>query len=305
MTGSLQIKGDTYYMVINTKNAEGNRKQKWISTKLSVKGNKRKAEHQLNVFLAECGEKGYSEPSKVLFCDYMVKWVELHRKNVQPKTHETNVFNLKKHVYPFFRETGLTLGNIKSETIQDYCDLKLSEGLNPNSVIRQYAMIRTALNHAYKSKLIKVNPCDWVDKPKSKRYVAEFYNADEIKRLLALFRGTSIEVPVFIAAYFGLRRSEAIGLQWSSLDLVNGTLTVRQKIVRVSLEGKCENIISNTLKTDSSYRTLLLALGYSMKEIQDWLGHSNYKTTADLYSHVDPRNKGKMIRGLTSALGEN
>jgi integrase len=49
-------------------------------------------------------------------------------------------------------------------------------------------------------------------------------------------------------------------------------------------------------------RRCLLALGYSMKDIQEWLGHSNYQTTANLYSHVDPRNKNKMIRGLSSAL---
>jgi integrase len=382
MTGSLQTKNGKYYMVINTKTAEGKRKQKWVSTGLLIKGNKRKAEQQLNAFLTDCVDKGYKEPSKVLFCDYVENWVELHKKNIQPKTHETNVFNLKKHVYPYFRATGLTLDKVKSEVVQEYCDLKLDEGVNPNTVIRQYAMIRTALNHAYKAKLIRANPCDWVDKPKTRKYVAEFYNADEIKQLLAVFKGTPIEVPVFIGAYFGLRRSEVIGLRWNAIDLINGSLTVRQKVVRVYVKGKHENLITDTLKTESSYRilpldeklialfkeikrqqecnrklcgdsycadyldyvcvnvmgdlinpetlsrrfsktlrdnkmrvirfhdlrhscaSLLLALGYCMKEIQDWLGHASFNTTANLYSHVDPRNKGKMIRGLTTALGD-
>ena len=51
-----------------------------------------------------------------------------------------------------------------------------------------------------------------------------------------------------------------------------------------------------------SCASLLLALGYSMKDIQEWLGHSNYQTTANLYSHVDPRNKKNMIMGLSNAL---
>lgn len=42
MTGSLKIKNDTFYAVINLKE-NGKYKQKWISTKLKVKGNKRKA----------------------------------------------------------------------------------------------------------------------------------------------------------------------------------------------------------------------------------------------------------------------
>ena len=51
-----------------------------------------------------------------------------------------------------------------------------------------------------------------------------------------------------------------------------------------------------------SCASLLLALGYSMKAIQEWLGHSNYQTIANLYTHIDPRNKEEMIKGLSNAL---
>ena len=47
MTGSLQIKNDKFYMVLNS-TENGKRKQKWISTGLPVKGNKRKAEQMRN-----------------------------------------------------------------------------------------------------------------------------------------------------------------------------------------------------------------------------------------------------------------
>lgn len=42
MTGSLQVKNGKYYMVLNS-TENGKRKQKWISTGLPEKGNKRKA----------------------------------------------------------------------------------------------------------------------------------------------------------------------------------------------------------------------------------------------------------------------
>jgi len=35
-----------------------------------------------------------------------------------------------------------------------------------------------------------------------------------------------------------------------------------------------------------SCASLLLANGVSMKDIQDWLGHSTFKTTADTYAHL-------------------
>ncbi len=47
MTGSLHIKNDIYYMVLNVY-TNGKRKQKWVSTGLSAKGyNKRKADKLL------------------------------------------------------------------------------------------------------------------------------------------------------------------------------------------------------------------------------------------------------------------
>ena len=36
-----------------------------------------------------------------------------------------------------------------------------------------------------------------------------------------------------------------------------------------------------------SCASLLLASGVSMKEIQEWLGHSTFSTTADIYAHLD------------------
>ena len=37
----------------------------------------------------------------------------------------------------------------------------------------------------------------------------------------------------------------------------------------------------------SSCAGFLLANGMSMKEVQDWLGHSTFKITADTYAHLD------------------
>ena len=39
--------------------------------------------------------------------------------------------------------------------------------------------------------------------------------------------------------------------------------------------------------TRHSCASLLLRNGVSMKEIQAWLGHSDYGTTANLYAHLD------------------
>ena len=40
-----------------------------------------------------------------------------------------------------------------------------------------------------------------------------------------------------------------------------------------------------------SCASLLFANGVSLKEIQEWLGHSDIATTADIYSHLDFKSK--------------
>ena len=44
----------------------------------------------------------------------------------------------------------------------------------------------------------------------------------------------------------------------------------------------------------------MLASGVQMKEIQEWLGHSNFSTTADVYSHLDFSAKIKAAKTISS-----
>ena len=48
----------------------------------------------------------------------------------------------------------------------------------------------------------------------------------------------------------------------------------------------------------------LLANGVPMKEIQEWLGHSNFSTTADVYSRLDFSAKITAAKTIASAYEE-
>lgn len=47
--------------------------------------------------------------------------------------------------------------------------------------------------------------------------------------------------------------------------------------------------------------SLLLAKGIPMKAIQEWLGHSNFSTTANIYTHLDSNSKQLSAQAITSA----
>ena len=51
-----------------------------------------------------------------------------------------------------------------------------------------------------------------------------------------------------------------------------------------------------------SCATLLLSQNVPMKQIQDWLGHSTFSTTADIYSHLDFSSKQESAAAIAAAL---
>ena len=257
MTGSLQEKGGMYYAVLNFKDKDGDRKQKWIKTGLAVKGNKRKAEQILNELILENSDYTYI-PGKILFCDYVTDWVEMSKPNIQVTTYDIYAFMLRKHICPYFKKLKLTLEQVQPIHISKYHQAKIKEGLSPNTVIKHHAIIRSALQSAVKQKLIRENPADAVDKPKRKKFTSDYYNQNEIRELLTVIKGSSIETPVFLACYFGLRRSEVLGLRWDAVDFVNRNINIKHKVVRASIDGKMALQCTDDLKTQSSYRTLPL-----------------------------------------------
>ena len=49
--------------------------------------------------------------------------------------------------------------------------------------------------------------------------------------------------------------------------------------------------------------SVLLAQGVPMKQIQEWLGHSDMSTTANIYSHLDAVTKADTGAAMSKALG--
>lgn len=197
--------------------------------------------------------------------------------------------------------------------------------------------------------------------------------SSSMTKLFEAVAGTKLELPVLLGAFYGLRRSEIVGLKWSAIDFEQNTITISHTVTSCNLDGKCVIVAKDTTKTKSSRRTLplvpyfhekllavkaqqernqklcgrsynrefleyicvddigdrfkpnyitsqfpkllerngfrkirfhdlrhscaslLLASGVPMKHIQEWLGHSDFSTTANIYAHLDYSSK------LTSA----
>ncbi|MGN1112078.1 MAG: hypothetical protein ACI4RP_02635 [Acutalibacteraceae bacterium] len=89
VTGSLQVKNGTYYAVLNLKDENGKRKQKWISTGLPIKGNKRRAEKILRGKIQEWDNKIVEYYSSITVAEYFEKWLVEIKSEVRPIHTET------------------------------------------------------------------------------------------------------------------------------------------------------------------------------------------------------------------------
>jgi len=169
------------------------------------------------------------------------------------------------------------------------------EHVKPNTVIHYHAVIHRALKYAVKTDLIDVNPADKVDRPKKNEFTGNFYSKDEMNALFDAVRGSKIEVAVMLTAFYGLRRSEVVGLKWAAVDFEQNTIEICHTVTTVRLDGKEVLVESNGTKTKSSKRTLplvpifrerLLALQEEQKENRKLCGRCYNKKYAD-YICVD------------------
>ena len=383
VAGRLQEKNGYYYMVLSYVGADGKRRQPWTATGLPVKGNKKKAEQMLRQLRQEFTPPKIESPGELrpdmLFSDYMLCWLKIVKSSVQQTTWSSYCFNVKNHIVPYFKDSGVTLAGLQARKIQSFYLHEL-ETLKAASVIRLHANLHKALKYAVQLDLIPGNPVDKVERPKLEKYMAGYYTAEEMEKLFEAARGHRLELIIQFAAFYGMRRGEILGLRWDAVDLEAKTITIRHTVTTASLEGKHVLIQADRAKTKSSLRTLplvdsfaerlwalkewqayneklcgncynpkykgylfvdemgnlilpnavtegfakllaanglrkirfhdlrhscaslLLKKGVPMKQIQEWLGHSDISTTANIYAHLDAQSKKLSAETMEKAL---
>jgi hypothetical protein len=100
------------------------RKQKWISTNLPVKGNKKNADKILRETLLKC-EDGYEiertqiSPKNILFYDYVEDWFQTAKLHIDLVTWE-GYATTKLHIFPYFKKLNLNICDVTAAHIQKY-----------------------------------------------------------------------------------------------------------------------------------------------------------------------------------------
>lgn len=384
MKGRLTVKNGKYYIVVSYQDESGKNKQKWVATGLDEKNNKRAAMDMLRSVETKWanGTIGGTDTRKEktvcsenirntdnpLFSDYILVWLNIAKSNIQVTTY--SIYKKRaEYIAKYFKERQIRLKDLKPKDIQEFYTYMQQNGKSVQEAHHCHTVLHRALEIAYRSDYILTNPADKVERPKSPKFKAKFYTAEQMATLFQKLEGDPYAHIYKLTAIYGLRRSEVSGLRWSAINFDNNTITLDHAVVQCEVEGKRVLIAKDKMKNQSSMRTLpllpyakdillqlkrdqeeraekygqyynrqyrdyicvdevgklirpdtltthfksflvqnnlpvirlhelrhscasiLIASGVSMKAVQEWLGHSTFSTTADIYSHLNFSSK--------------
>jgi integrase len=250
MTGSLQIKNNKYYLVLNTYE-NGKRKPKWIATELAAKGNKTRAQKLLRDTIKEYEQaeeaRAEQEANRSLmpFTEAIRLWYEDKLSDFEHPIDEVTKQGydtlMKNHVYPYFREKGFRLCEITKDNLQEYISEKAKNGklngkggLAPRSLKLIKNIVNQTLQFCVAEGMIPSNPCQFVKLPACQRYEAKFYTKSQIDELLEKIKSEPLYPLIRLTALYGPRRSEALGLCWDCVNFEAETITIRRTVSKVT-----------------------------------------------------------------------
>lgn len=392
MTGSVQVKSGKWYCVLNMKDENGRRKLKWIGTGLPEKGNKKKAESILREKISQYGAcDRITNYAEMLFAEYCDIWLREKKKSIEISTYEGYAIRIS-HIKDFFSPRKIALSKVTPRDIKEFYDYLLckgnkakykhSDGLSSRTIKEIALLLKAILKEAALLGDIPFNPAENIPIPNKKRESSKtevFLDADDMKILLSEIQGHILKEMIIVTLFYGLRRSEALGLRWSAVDFEKHEVHINHTVVKVK-----EKIAKDTTKTEASYRTyplpdyiknmlleirkrqkdykilfgneyqdsdyiftwqnghpfspdyvtkafrkivrrsehlssdltfhdlrkscvsMMVEEGYSVKEIQKWVGHADASTTMNIYAKVKESKKrdigDKMSKKFSQAI---
>lgn len=318
MTGALCVKklqsGNAYYY-INLRYKDPRSRQwkcKTLSTGLLKKGNRRRAENYMREqiekyrYLEEL-PKEFSVSPDVRICEYVDYWLNQKRHDVRQITIEGYEIYVA-HIKDFFGHSNPRVIDVTPKMIDEYFRYELRYGkVNQKTKEREPLAVRSVRSHkgilnavfdqATIDGLIRFNPVRSVvvHGKQNRKYSEEmlFLTEEEVADMLHFLaeRYPQLMEMAFFGAYYGLRRSELLGLKWSAIDFVKRRIRISHTVVRSRTV-----VESDDTKTQAGRRDLnlfdtaekcLCRIRKSQEENRAFFGASYQNTKGYVFTWAD------------------
>ena len=234
-----------YYIMLDYTDENGKRKQKLIATDIPIKGNNRRAiEERRKEIEAEYENLDPDLPTEpievnlrgdILFTDYLLQWLETQRIVLADSTFQLYEYQVNSCIIPWFSPKERKLKELTCKDIVEYTNDMLKK-VSGNTVRKYLTNISKCLASAASEPnyFIPFNPAKAVTWPKKQEFMgAEIYDADQIVKLLEVSKGDPLELMILMTVYYGLRRSEVLGLKWDAVNFSQKKITIKRTVTRI------------------------------------------------------------------------
>ena len=148
------------------------------------------------------------------------------------------------------------------------------QNLADRTILHHHRLISAILQSAVYDMVIMSNPCSRTKAPRVARTEANYLEEDEVNELLdAIYAKADhpFDVIIQLILYTGMRRGEALGLEWEDIDLAHNVITVRHTLQYLPEKGAFEEETKNT----SSMRSIKVGqdLIDILNDFKEWQDH--------------------------------
>ena len=216
-----------------------------------------------NAMLDEAITHSSNDYNRMFFQDYVDKWLEGKKPTLELVTYEGYQYRARV-IREYFEQHPVLLTELTPRDVHDFYISLLTkehgvgkryhEGYSNRSIKDISLVLKASLAEAVSLEILKKNPADNVKVPKKpeEMKLRPYVSSDQCADFLEEIRGHRLELPFTFAIYYGMRRSEILGLKWSAVR--DGKIYVEHTVSRMrTTQAK------DRTKTEAGYRSYPLS----------------------------------------------
>ncbi len=162
------------------------------------------------------------------FGEYMDYWLATKKNTVSPHTYTSYESTVRLYLKPSLGNKYLAKLNVADT--QSFLDKQLELGKSVRNVQKMRIALSSILQKAASEELVIRNVARLTELPTYRPKVAAPWNFNQLGIFLEQ-SSTSKFYPIFlIMSLYGLRTSEALGLSWADIDVVNKVIRIRHQV---------------------------------------------------------------------------
>ena len=267
-----KINNGKKYKAIVEVGTTGNRKRR---TKTFER--KKDAQSWIASMINDQDQGTYVDPSHITVAQFMERFLKNHKKpKVATTTYDGYLNRYKGYIKP--KIGHIPLQELDAFYLEEFFanlrnngKIRGQGGLSENTLKKVYVLLNQGLKRAIKMQLIKQNPLEAIETPKPKNKEVKALPQKKLNKLLKTAKEEDYFTYVFIyfASFTGMRLSEILGLEWTEIDLKEGIISVKKRLIKKSGEGV---VHEKDTKNKSSNRKIKIHenLISILKEYKKW-----------------------------------